>query len=247
MWALALTYVVSIALLLGFEYPLDRLRDRLYAKSGQGRAGARAAANDRSRYRLAVGGLLLAAGILSVVEQPVARGNRGRIARGIVSAKLAIAIRKESPSTAPDRWSSAPAFAAGNRVVLDLGLEAASGGAWAGVESDDGRFRVGIRRVGDACHLEIGSRTASGRRPTGVECRLSRPQIGPQSRRRPLECRRRLALVAAVNGRSREAARDRACRRGESRYADPRPNVRVPALTRVRAPRCVRDEGRHDG
>ena len=174
MWALALTYVVSIALLLGFEYPLDRLRDRLYAKSGQGRAGARAARMTIA-IPAAIGGLLLAAGMLSAWNNLWRAGTDVEL-RAVSCPQNWHCDKERIAFDGAGQVELAPAFAAGNRVVVDLGLEAASGGVWAGVESEGGGFRVGIRRVGDACHLE----SADGQRVEGdppgwsVECRPRR-------------------------------------------------------------------------
>ena len=174
MWALALTYLLSVGLLLGFEYPLDRWRDRLYVKSGQGRT------------KIQPGGVAAAIPVLSIcllVGAAIASlWSNGWRAGSEVELRATIC---------PERWRCdsgkiafdgageaklAPSFPAANRIVLDLQLPAGTGGAWIGVESDDGRFRAGIRRVDGACHLE----SAAGEREEGdppgwnVDCRTRR-------------------------------------------------------------------------
>ena len=174
LWALALTYVISVGLLLGFEYPLDRWRDRLYAKSGQGRAELRAGGAAVALPAISIG-LLVAAAIASLWSN----GWRAGSAVEVRAVSCPEQWRCESGKIAFDGAGEvklAPALSATNRIVLDLDLPAGAGGAWMGVESDDGTFRVGIRRVGEACHLE----SAAGERAEGdppgwsVDCRARR-------------------------------------------------------------------------
>jgi len=174
LWALALTYLASVGLLLGFEYPLDRWRDRLYVKSRQGRAPLQAGRVGVALPMIA-SCLLLGAAIASLWSNAWRAGSE-------------VELRAMS---CPERWrcesgriafdgagevTLAPALPVANRIVLDLQLPAGTGGAWMGVESDDRRFRVGIRRVGEACHLEA----AEGQRVEGdppgwsVDCRARR-------------------------------------------------------------------------
>ena len=173
-WALALTYGISFALLLGFEYPLDRLRDRLYVRSRQGRAGADGVGVTVA-MPLAIGCLLLAAGILSLWSNLWRAGNEVELR----AASCPEHWRCEAGRIAFDgsgQVELGPAFTVGNRVVLDLDIAAGTGGAWAGVESDGGGFRVGIRRAGAACHLEMVEGQRVERDPPGWsgDCRARR-------------------------------------------------------------------------
>ena len=174
LWALALTYLISAALLVGFEYPLDRWRDRLYARSNQGQAKA-PAGGAAIAIPVLSGCLLAGATIASLWSNGWRAGSEVEL-RAVTCPER---WRCESGKIAFDGAGEVklvPAFPAANRIVLDLHLPAGTGDAWMGVESDDGRFRVGIRRVDGACHLE----SAAGERVEGdppgwsVDCRMRR-------------------------------------------------------------------------
>ena len=158
MWALALTYVVSIALLLGFEYPLDRLRDRLYARSGQGRAGARAA-RVTIAIPAAIGGLLVAAGMLSAWNNLWRAGTDVEL-RAVSCPQNWHCDKERIAFDGAGQVEFGPAFAAGNRVVVDLDLEAAP------AESGPGSSRM-MAASGWASGVSVMPVTSSRRMDSG--------------------------------------------------------------------------------
>lgn len=155
LYALALTYVLAVALLYAFELPLDRLRDRLYARARQ-REGA-------GRTRSAEGAVALALTVLVAVAAGVSAWHNVLRAGTVVATAAA---------TCPSGWTcdgrritaageGTAALAAplgpAHRIVVDLDVAPGTGEMWAGFVSPDGRTRVGIRRANGICALAVAS------------------------------------------------------------------------------------------
>jgi len=163
-WALALTYALGAVLLWTFELPLDRVRDRLYARARQ-RQAAQPPEQARALPAILIA-LVIAAGLTSLW------GNLWRAGEVRLLTAVACPARWKCEAgdvafEGPGEAMLTPPLSPANRIVVDIDLKSGAGNAWAGFESPDGMVRVGIRREGETCALEFVGVDANQSDPPG--------------------------------------------------------------------------------
>ncbi len=151
-WALALTYALSGALLWSFELPLDRLRDRLYVRAQQRQLTQPSGSNRAVPAILILG--VMAAGVVSLWGNLWHAGETRALEVDACPARWTCAGGQVS-FDGPGEAALTSALPPANRIVIDIDLRPGTGAAWAGLESPDGKVRVGIRREGETCALEF--------------------------------------------------------------------------------------------
>jgi peptidoglycan/LPS O-acetylase OafA/YrhL len=159
-WALVLTYLLGALLLPAFEYPMDRLRDRVHDRLQRPIArGTREATPSFPIVTACVFVALTAAATASVLRNGIGAG---------MLADIRV-------SECPDRWTCAaepgnvtfvvrgagtahgqPPVRASGRVVADIGNSGDAGVVVAGMQAGEpGGVIAGIRREGGRCALVI--------------------------------------------------------------------------------------------